>query len=194
MHFSLHKTPKSSFIYVAYRDGTGKRTLRSTGEINRSKARIKAEAMVAIAEAERRRETDKRFFDRLVSETLSRLGHSPSPEPMIFKWLEQWLADIQSTVSPTTHQKYSAVIEQFIRSLGDKKYKPLSDVNWEEVAKFRDQLLRSGLAPKTVNSSARVILKMPFRLAVDSGLCESTGHERLLPEFPRGRSQKVQCD
>ena len=62
MYFSLHKTPKSVYYHVAYRDGTGKRTLRSTREISIVKAKIKAQAMVQLAEAERRGETDRRFF------------------------------------------------------------------------------------------------------------------------------------
>jgi len=170
MYFSLHKTPKSVYYHVAYRDGTGKRTLRSTREISIVKAKIKAQAMVQLAEAERRGETDRRFFDGLVAESLRRLGHEPDPVPTTYRFLDGWLDEVQSTVSPATHRKYKSVIRQFLDSLGDKKHKRLTDVNSQDVSRFRDSLLRSGLAARTVNSSARIILKIPFKHAVDSGL------------------------
>jgi integrase len=170
MYFSLHKTPKSIYYHVAYRDGTGKRTLRSTREISIQKAKIKAEAMVQLAEAERRGETDRRFFDQLVSESLRRLGHESDPVPTAYRFFKDWLVEVKSTVSHATHRKYTSVIDQFLRSLGDKAYKRLTDVNSQDISRFRDSLLRSGLAPRTVNSSARIILKIPFKHAVDSGL------------------------
>src|SRR6516164_1539381 len=148
---SLHKVKKSRCWHLAFRDETGKRTLRSTGESVLRRAKIKADAMLRIAEDARAGLTDRRFLLRTVDDTLRRLGHTID-EPTLWQFLNQWLSDIKAQVSEITYDRYSVVVRLFSDSVGFKK---LTDVNSADFVRFRDKMLAEGRSAATVNLMLR---------------------------------------
>jgi integrase len=167
---SLHRDPrgKSPYWYVAYRLADGRRTLRSTKERDFARAKIKAEAIVRFVEEESRADTNREFLNRIVEDTLRRLGHDTAP--LAGQWLTDWLAREQASVASTTYAKYSHAIKAFIASLGQRAKVKLSAIVEADCVAFRDKLLREGRAPSTVNLMVCNILKQAFKVALDSGL------------------------
>jgi integrase len=81
-------------------------------------------------------------------------------------WLEQWLKDERAVISEEMAKKYTLVVKQFLACVGG--YRELRSIGSGDVVKFRDQLLKQGLAPKTINSRL-ISLKHIFRIAFESG-------------------------
>jgi len=163
---SLHKDPhgRSPYWFCAYRMANGQRTLRSTKETDLAKARIKCKCMQHIAEEAALPELDRRHLERVVREALRQLGHAP--DPMVGAWLGEWLENERTVISEEMAQKYARVIRQFLACVGGSR--SLRSIGSGDVARFRDQLLKQGLAPKTVNSRL-ISLKRIFRVAFESG-------------------------
>ena len=57
--------------------------MRSTGEANKQRAKIKCEAMARIAEEETRGDVFRDLLERIVSDTLYRLGQSQIEAPTV---------------------------------------------------------------------------------------------------------------
>lgn len=73
----------------------------------------------------------------------------------------------RSTVSDASYRRYELAVRLFLDSVGFKK---LASVNQQDFVKFRDSLLDEGRSATTVNLLSRTILRIPFRLAFNSGL------------------------
>jgi hypothetical protein len=144
----------------------GCRTLRSTKETDLKKAQIKCHAMQRIAEEAARPENDRRHWEGILREALRQLGHAP--DPTVGSWLEQWLKDERTVISEARFDRLAGLVKQFSVSVG---YKPIREVSVSDVSRFRDQLLRQGLSPGTINSHLRS-LKRIFRVAYESGVIE----------------------
>jgi integrase len=166
---SLHQIEKSPYWYVAYTLASGQRVFRSTGETQYDRAKIKMGAIVRMQAEARRPDTDRRFFERIMEEALRDLNYETNPEPTVKAWLTEWLGLQHNTVGAATLGKYSHVIREFLGSLGLRSNLRLSKIGEGDFHRFRDELLRSGRSPTTVNSMVRVILKLPFTHAINSG-------------------------
>lgn len=171
---SLHKDPRgrSPCWYCAYRLGDGRRTMRSTGEVDRKRAKVKCECFERIAEEEARGAVSRDLLERIVNDTLYRLGHEPVQAPTVREFLETWLVGERGAVAPLTHSRYSQVVRDFLASLGSRADSKLTTIREADVLRYRDWLLSGGRSPQTVNNSIREILKRPFKIAVESGLLD----------------------
>jgi integrase len=163
---SLHKDPRgrSPYWYVAYTGGTGVRCFKSTKETDWHRARVVADAWQRSAE-EARRPT---YFERIVNDTLRRLGFETREAPTVKEWLAEWLSNQHGSVSSGTLQKYSQVVSQFSGVVGSRK---LASITPQDIIRFRDSLLRGGRSPRTVNYLIR-LLRIPFRHALAAGTIE----------------------
>jgi integrase len=142
--------------------------MRSTGETDLRRAKVKCEAFVRIAEEESRGTVDRGILERIVDDALARLGHSPPKTPPTAReWLEKWLDGERGAVATGTYEKYAGVIRGFLSSLG--RSVALAQVTETDILKFRDRLFAEGRTAQTVNQLVRVILKRAFRVAVESG-------------------------
>jgi integrase len=171
---SLHRHPKSPFWYCAYTLGDRRRTLRSTGETNLKRAKIKCQCFERIAEEETRKDTDRALLEGIVNDTLRRLGHETiKVEISASAWLQQWLENERGAISQSTYGKYSQAISQFLESLGTRAHTvKLSAVTDQDIIHFRDQLLAGGRVPGTVNFLIQGVLKRPFRVACEAGIIQ----------------------
>lgn len=167
----LHQDPRgrSPYWYVAYRDGNGVRAFKSTRESDWHRAKCIADALERIADEERRPDTSKQFLQRIVNDTLRRLGYETVQTPTVREWLEEWLANQHGAVSPSTLTKYTQVINQFLAFGADRK--KLASISQEDIIRFRDGLLKGGRSPRTVNFLVHV-LKLPFKAACAAGVIE----------------------
>jgi integrase len=181
---SLHKDPrkKSPFWYCAYCLADGRRAFRSTGKTKKDEAWIVCQALVELEGKVAEGEASADQLMKVVNATLKRLGHDLVERPSARKWFERWLATEKGAVSESTLERYSQVVESFLESLGSKAGVRLSAITTDDVTKFRDELLKEGRTPQTVNQVVRKILKRPFKIALDEGVIDRNpvGAVRLL--------------
>jgi hypothetical protein len=119
---SLHKTPKSPCWYCAFRLANGRRTLQSTGEVDRRRAKVKCDAMQRLNEEAGREDTDRRFLERILADALRRLGHAGiKDEPSLEKWLTDWIQNQRSSVAPPSFKKYDLAVRLFLQEINEPK-------------------------------------------------------------------------
>src|SRR5258707_590214 len=126
---SLHKDAKgrSPYWYCCYRMGDGRRTMRSTGETDRSRAKIKCDALERMAEESARSDVDRMWLDRIAEETMRRLGHVNCKTTTVADFLAKWLESVRGTVSPRTFEKYAQVIRDCCSGLGSLALQAVRD-------------------------------------------------------------------
>jgi integrase len=169
---SLHLDPRnrSPYWYCAFTLGDGRRTLRSTGETDPKRAEIKCAAMCRIAEEESQGTASRDILEKIVNETLRRLGHDTISSPTVREFLENWLNSQRGAVMDSTLARYSQIVRDFLTHLGRRSSIKLSAITEADVISYRDSLLAGGRQPQTVNLIVRTILKLPFKIAVESGI------------------------
>lgn len=158
--------------------------MRSTGESNLKRAKIKCEAMSRIAEEEARGDVSRELLEHIVNDTLHRLGHEPVKAPTVRGFLEGWLTNQRGAVAPLTHSRYAQVLRDFLATLGSRAEAKLTSITEVDILRYRDWLLSGGRSPQTVNNTLRDILKSPFRIAVESGLLERNPVLTVAHEYP----------
>jgi len=119
-----------------------------------------------MAEEAARPEADRKRLEWLVNDTLRQLGHAP--DPSVGQYLDQWLKDEREAISEARFDRLNGLIRQFCRSVG---FKPIREVNVSDISRFRDQLLKEGLSPATINNRLGS-LKRIFRVAYESGVID----------------------
>jgi integrase len=144
--------------------------MRSTGETDRQRAKIKCDAMERIAEEASRADTDRKWFERITEDMMRRLGHSAVAPITVGEWLEQWLAGQRGTVSARTFEKYEQVIRDcsrcFALGLG-----PLHEVREEDIVRMRDGLVREGRSATTANFAV-ALLRRAMQVAAERGIIQ----------------------
>jgi len=146
--------------------------MRSTEETDKRRAKIKCEAMARIAEEEARGDGNRDLLERIVNDTLYRLGHSPIEKPTVREFFERWLANERNAVAPRSHSRYSQVVRDFLARLGSRADAKLTTIGETDILSYRDWLLSGGRSPQTFNNTIGEILKRAFKIAVESGLID----------------------
>jgi site-specific recombinase XerD len=107
---------------------------------------------------------------RLVLEqTLERLTGKPIENVTVRSWFERWIKGERGAVSESTLQRYTQVVGDFLAFLDTRADIRLEALTAKDFASYRDQLLKKGIAPRTVNTVVRKILKRPLTAAVNEG-------------------------
>jgi integrase len=126
--------------------------------------------MQRLNEEAGREDTDRRFLDRIMHDALRRLGHEHlKDEPTLECYLRDWLSNSKQGVAETTYAKYDLAVRLFWQTVNGAKR--LTEINPQDVQRWQDALMKSGRSPGTVNLM-RNIIKIPFKLAKDSGVIE----------------------
>jgi hypothetical protein len=152
--------------------------LRSTREIDKRKARIicetweQAESLGSAGLL-----TSQEQLRHVLEQTLERLTGKPIENVTVKAWFERWLKGEKGAVSEGTLKRYTQVVTTFLAFLGTRAEIRLEALSTEDFAKYRDQLLKQGRAPRTVNIIVRKILKRPLTAAVNGGFLSATGRQ-----------------
>ena len=91
---------------------------------------------------------------------------------MLANGSERWLATEKGAVSESTLERYNQIVRDFLESLGSKADVRLSAITTDDITKFRDELLKEGRTPQTVNHTIRKVLKRPFKIALEEGVID----------------------
>jgi integrase len=143
--------------------------MRSTGETDLKRAKIKCDALERMAEEASRADMDQKWLDRIAEETMRRLGHANSKNSTLVEvFLEQWLASQRGAVSERTFEKYAQVIRDCRRHLGSQTLQAVRD---EDIVRMRDALVSEGRSATTANFAV-ALLRRAFGVAVGKGLLQ----------------------
>jgi integrase len=138
---------------------------------------------------EQQGEVTRHNLERIVNETLERIGERRIERPTVKEWLEKWIDTRKGAIAERTQLKYVQVKNDFLKSLGRRGEAKLESIGLADFIKFRDELLSEGRSPQTVNHLVRKVLASPFGLAVKLGLIESNPLA-LLPALKSTRIEK----
>lgn len=173
---SLWKHPKSRYWYACFQLPNGKRTKRSTKEINRKKAQAIADSWEGVARgnttAIQARKVVSDIFKASTGETLS---HSS-----IREFFADWLKSKKPEIGKVTAQKYGAAVSEFMEFLGEKAETDLLRLTHDDLHAFRDFAAEKS-SPKTANNKLTIVsqaARMAYR----------DGH---MPDNIAGRTRKL---
>jgi hypothetical protein len=94
-----------------------------------------AEAFARIAEEEGRGNADRKQLERIVEDTLYRLGHEPVQAPTVREFLEKWLVGERGAVTERTHLRYSQVVRDFLSTLGYRADSKLTAIEESDIVR-----------------------------------------------------------
>jgi integrase len=141
--------------------------MRSTGETDLKRAKIKCDALERMAEESARPDADREWLDRIAEETMRRLGHA-NKSPTVGEFLATWLESQRGAVSDRTFEKYEQVLRDCHTHLGSQNLQAVRD---EDVVRMRDALVRGGRSATTANFAV-ALLRRCFAQAVEKGLLQ----------------------
>ena len=165
---SLHKRDRSPYYVAAFCGADGRRLKKSTKTADRSLAMKLALEWEKAAKAGR----SGRLVESQARRVLSEIHEHANGEPLHFHsgraWLEEWLAGKKGVTAERTALKYTQIVTEFLKAIGDKANGPLAAISPREVRVYRDSLARAGHSPATVNGALK-ILASPFNAAFRLG-------------------------
>lgn len=165
------KHPQSRYFTGIFYDGAGLKRRRSTKQTDRRKALKIAMEWERLAKAGReRRLTEaqtRRVCSDILEETTGERLHFYSAED----WLREWLAGKKAAVLGETFNRYSQVLEDFLKHMGARAKLTIEGVTPKDIRSFRDSLI-GGRAVGTVNSMVQAFLAPPFTAAWRQGFIQ----------------------
>lgn len=158
---SLWKQPRSKYWFACFTAKDGKRRKVSTKTTDRRQAQKIAEQF----EAAYRNEMTAEQVEKIIRQGREDLtGEKPSQISLAdfnAGWLENKKAE---GVAHSTEQFYLHCTKKFVGWMGKRAGESVTKVRRADVEQFRDYLLESGLAPKTVQHQVKG-LRMLFKSA-----------------------------
>jgi integrase len=166
---------RSPFWYGIYQivlPGGERRWVRkSTKKCKRAEAKEILDAWQKTADQAAAGFLDEARMREIMAETVARITGKRIDAPTIGEWLNRWLASERGAVAPQTMLRYEQIVRDFVASLGPVARSPLESLSADPILAFRDERLKDGLSPRSVNQTFK-ILKRPFKIAVDQGLID----------------------
>jgi integrase len=170
---SLWKHPQSKYWVACFTAADGRQLKRSTRETDKRRATV-------ICDAWERAEslgkdgllTSEEQLRRVIEQSFERLNGKKVEHVTVRQWLERWLKNEEGAVAETTLEKYTQVLDGFLQFLGTRAEVRLEAVTTDDFIRYRDQLLKQGRTPRTVNITVRKILTRPFVAAVNEGILQ----------------------
>jgi integrase len=168
-----------------FRDANGRLVGRST------KIKIAAAPMPGESQADTRRRTmeNKRIAQQIADEyeqtargcrveshiraTLAQLHARISSDAIEFvtcrDFLNDWVSRLKNTTSPSTAVRYSKAVREFIKVMGAKADKQLTEITPADVQAFVTSRIEQGRSQSTVAVDMKA-LNRPFALALKQGI------------------------
>lgn len=171
---SVHKDSRgrSPFWFASYRKADGKRTFRSTETTHKRQAeKIARDWELAAWEARHGRLSPDRAREIVAHgiAEIMRAGGEEMPSFTIAKWFARWLESKEVETEASTLERYKAVVERFLATLGEPKAsRNLETLRAAELVAMRDRLAKE-LSKATANMFSKVI-KTALGAAVRQGV------------------------
>jgi len=83
-------------------------------------------------------------------------------------WCQAWLTDQEGATAPGTLQRYTALINEFLKGLGEKADRSIRLISTFDVQTFRDKMVKQGVSDSSANLALKT-LRTCLGGAVDQG-------------------------
>jgi integrase len=153
---SLRRLTKSPYWIACFTLPDGRRTQRSTGTTDKRCARKIADKFDETAREGRAGKLTESRARKTIADIYALANTDSLPSSKINVFFVDWLKRKEIEAGPKTHQRYSAVVERFLRFLGPRANKDIAHLTSKEIAAFRDDLSKQ-LTIGTVNISVKII-------------------------------------
>ena len=175
---SLRRLSNSPYWIACFTLPDGRRTQRSTGTTDKRCARKIADAFDDAARQARAGKLTESRARKTIADIYGLANADALPSSKINVFFADWLRRKKIEAgSPKTHQRYSAVIERFLRFLGFRANRDIAHLTSKDIASFRDELSKQ-LTIGTVNISVKII-RAALAQARRDGLVDVNEGERV---------------
>jgi integrase len=183
---SVHKRPDSKYWHAAWRGSDGTLHLRSTKQINRSKALGVAVEWERVDKKVNNGEMVESQVRQVLNDILERAGEPPLPTPATNVWLREWLREKESSKAEGTAERYKGVVDGFIAHLGERANKPLTTIAPRDIQSFLTYRRKEDKVSATTINLDGKILRACFSRARKQGIISTNPAEAV--DLPAVRS------
>lgn len=167
---SIHKTPGAKTWACCFTLPDGRRTMRSTGTKDRTKALAICAELAAAAElAHKARLTEERAR-RSIQNIYNLMADDRMADAAIGKYLEGWLARKQLEVADSSFVEYTRLVKDFVAFLGAKSKRTMDSLTHADLVRYRTELAGK-VSAGTINKNLKA-LRGAWSQAVRDGLIQ----------------------
>ena len=153
---SLRRFPRSPYWFACFTGPDGRQKQCSTKETDKRRAQKIADRYEETAKTARAGFLSERQARKVISEIYEISNREVLSGDSIEGFFSRWLKNVQVESSPKTYQRYSGVVERFLKWLGPRAALGLSHLSSVDIVRFRDHLSRKH-SPSSVNLSLGTI-------------------------------------
>src|SRR5260370_19266387 len=139
------------FWVCCYTTADGRRLKKSTKQTDRTKAMKVCHAFVEADNAIATKSVTEQQLRKVINDTLARVGERPLSDPSVKQQLDSWIDSKRGAVSEASLVAYDQARGLFLKFLGTRSGQSVRAINKNDATQFRDQLLKEGRTPITVN-------------------------------------------
>ena len=154
---SVFKRPRSRYWHAGWRGDDGRFRLRSTKQMDRTKALTMALEWERVDKKIGKGEIVEHQVRQVINDLLEKVGESTCDVPTIRKWFTDWQAEKEVSRTEKTAERYQCVVEGFLEHLGDRADKQLSVLLPRDIQAYVSKRQKEGLSSTTVNLDAKII-------------------------------------
>ncbi|NDA68867.1 MAG: hypothetical protein EBY09_19935, partial [Verrucomicrobia bacterium] len=179
---SVFKRPRSRFWHAGWRGADGKFQLRSTKQMDRTKALTIAMEWERVDKKIGKGELVENQIRQVINDLLEKVGESTCDVPTIRQWFTDWQAEKEASRSEKTAERYKSVVDEFLVHLGNRADKLLTVLMPRDIQGYVAKRQKEGLSSATVNLDAK-ILRTALNRARRQGVIQTNPAEAVdLPE------------
>lgn len=154
---SVFKRPRSKFWHAGWRGANGKFQLRSTKQIDRTKALTIALEWERVDKKIGKGEVVENQIRQVINDLLEKVGESTCDVPTIRQWFTDWQAEKEASRAEKTAERYKSVVDEFLAHLGNRADKLLTVLMPRDIQGYVAKRQKEGLSSTTVNLDAKIL-------------------------------------
>jgi integrase len=179
---SVFKRPKSIYWHAGWRDVAGKFSLRSTKQVDRSKALSIALEWERVDKKLGRGGMVEHQVRQVINDILEKVGEPVIDVPTVKNWFNEWITDKEASKAEKTAERYKTVVDDFLKHLADRADRPLTVLTPRHVQGFMAKRQKEGVSSCTLNLDVK-ILRAALNRARRQGVIQTNPAEAVdLPE------------
>lgn len=165
---SLTKHPKSQFWTACFSGRDGRQMKRSTKTSDRNQAYEIAIQLERVERQAKQGAVTTVQLRKVLNDISEKVTGDSLIAPTVEEYFKDWLNGVEARNSAATLERYRNATKWFLADLHGKAQKPVTSVTPQDVEKFLNARLKSGIAPKTAIVDLKII-KIAFSRAESYG-------------------------
>jgi integrase len=177
---TIRKTPLSPFYQAVITLPDGRRTNKSTKTTNKAEAYLLAAQFQTAADKLKDGTLTTDHARKVLNSLLEQAGQDLLNNDTVENFLREW---VKGKLNESTRERYSKVVEVFIKNLGRKAQSNLTAIGHRDIFAFMEARQNLGLAPRTLSVDV-IILKSAFNTARRMGFITDNAVDKAMMMRP----------